>query len=304
MDKANALGDYLRARRDLVRPEDIGLIPGGRRKVPGLRREELAMLAGISPDYYLRLEQGRDQHPSDQVLDALASALQLDPAAAAHLHDLARPRNRRRVRPRAERVPAGIAQLLGQLPVPAFVTGRYLDVLAANPLARALSPNFAPGRNVLRQLFLDPGDRELHQDWDRGTASVVGGLRERAGADPEDPQLAALVGELSIRSERFRALWARADVRHRRDGRSHMRHPQVGELFMRREKLDIAGTDGLQMVIYHAEPGTESAQSLALLGSIAATAERDTAGREPAGRDAPEPAAPPAGTYHPEKESS
>jgi hypothetical protein len=168
-------------------------------------------------------------------------------------------------------------------------------------MARALSPNFAPGRNVLRQLFLDPGDRELHQDWDRGTASVVGGLRERAGADPEDPQLAALVGELSIRSERFRALWARADVGHRRDGRSHMRHPQVGELFLRREKLDVAGTDGLQMVIYHAEPGTESAQSLTLLGSIAATAERDTAGRQPAGKDAAEP---PARTYHPEKESS
>jgi hypothetical protein len=242
MDKANALGDYLRARRDLVRPEDIGLIPGSRRKVPGLRREELAM-------------------------------------------------------------PAGIAQLLGQLPVPAFVTGRYLDVLAANPLARALSPNFAPGRNVLRQLFLDPADRELHQDWDRGTASVAGGLRERAGAGAEDPQLAALVGELSIRSERFRALWARADVGHRRDGRSHLRQP-VGELFLRREKLDIAGTGGLQMVIYHAEAGTESAQGLALLGSIAATAERDTADRETARRDAAEPAAPPAGAYHPEKESS
>ena len=201
-------------------------------------------------------------------------------------------------------MPAGIAQLLGQLPVPAFVTGRYLDVLAANPLARALSPNFAPGRNVLRQLFLDPGDRELHQDWDRGTASVVGGLRERADADPEDPQLVALVGELSIRSERFRALWARADVGHRRDGRSHMKHPQVGELFLRREKLDIAGTDGLQMVIYHAESGTESGQSLALLGSIAATAERDAAERDTAKKAAAGQAAPSAGTYNPEKGSS
>ncbi len=285
MDKANALGDYLRARRDLVRPEDAGLIPGGRRKVPGLRREELAMLAGISPDYYLRLEQGRDQHPSEQVLDALAGALQLDPAGAAHLHDLARARDRRPGRPHAERVPAGIAQLLPQLPVPAFVTGRYLDVLAANPLARALSPNFTPGRNVVRQLFLDPADRELHADWEKGTASLVGGLRERAGADPADPRFAALVGELSIRSDRFRTLWARADVGHRRDGTSHLRHPQVGELFLRREKLDIPATGGLQMVIYHAEPGTESARSLALLGSIAATTERDAA---PAPRPDPE----------------
>ena len=157
------------------------------------------------------------------------------------------------------------------------MTGRYLDVLAANPLARALSPNFTPGRNVLRQLFLDPADRELHADWEKGTASLVGGLRERAGADPADPRFAALVGELSIRSNRFRTLWARADVGHRRDGTSHLRHPQVGELFLRREKLDITATGGLQMVIYHAEPGTESARSLALLGSIAATTERDAA---------------------------
>jgi transcriptional regulator with XRE-family HTH domain len=235
------------------------------------------MLAGISSDYYLRLEQGRDQHPSAQVLDALAEALRLGVEATAHLHELARPKTRRRARPRTERVPAGIGQLIEQLPLPAFVTGRYLDVLAANQLAQALSPNFAPGRNVLRQVFLDPGDRELHLDWDRATAGVVGGIRARAGADPEDPHLAALVGELSMRSDRFRTLWARADVGHRRDGTSHMQHPQVGELYLRREKLDIAATDGQQLVIYHAAPGTDSAQALALLGSIAATARRDAA---------------------------
>lgn len=271
MDKVNALGDYLRARRDLVRPEDVGLIPGGRRRVPGLRREELAMLAGISSDYYLRLEQGRDQHPSDQVIDALAGALRLDAAATAHLHDLARPRSRRRARPRAERVPAGVAQLIEQFPMPAFVTGKYLDVLAANPLARALSPSFTPGRNVLRQILLDPGDRALHLDWERATAGVVGGLRATAGTDPEDPHLTALVDELSIRSDRFRTLWARADVGHRQDGTNHMRHPQVGELRLRHEKFDVAGTDGQQLVVFHAEPGTDSAQALALLGSIAAT---------------------------------
>lgn len=277
VDKGNALGEYLRARRDLVQPEDVGLVAGERRRVPGLRREELAMLAGISSDYYLRLEQGRDQHPSAQVIDALADALQLDAAATAHLHDLARPKARRRARPGAERVPAGIAQLIEQLTMPAYVSGRYMDVLAANPLARALSPNFTPGRNLLRQVFLDPGDRELHLDWERATAGVVGGLRAVAGADPEDPQLAALVGEMSIRSDRFRTLWARADVGHRRDGTSHMQHPQVGELRLRREKLEIPGTNGQQLVVYHAEPGTDSARALALLGSIAASSERDAA---------------------------
>src|SRR5947209_12485370 len=145
--RPNALGDYLRARRDRVRPEEVGLIAGDRRRVPGLRREELALLAGISTDYYLRLEQGRDQHPSAQVLDALAEALQLDTEATAHLHRLARPTSRRRARPRVERVPAGIAQLLGQLPLPALVTSKHMDVLAANSLAGALSPNFAVGHN-------------------------------------------------------------------------------------------------------------------------------------------------------------
>lgn len=278
--RSTALGDYLRARRDLIRPEDVGLVAGDRRRVPGLRREELALLAGISTDYYLRLEQGRDQHPSAQVLDALAEALQLDAEATAHLHRLARPTPRRRARPRVERVPAGIAQLLGELPMPAFVTGKYLDVLAANALAGALSPNLVPGRNVLLSLFLDPSDRELHQDWDRATASVAGGLRARAGKDPTDPRMVALVGELSLGSDRFRTLWARAEVGHRTDGTSHMRHPQIGELFLRREKMDIVGTDGLQLVIYHAEPGSESAQALALLGSLTATREREHAERK------------------------
>jgi transcriptional regulator with XRE-family HTH domain len=284
VERTRALGDYLRARRDLVQPDDVGLVAGDRRRVPGLRREELAMLAGISTDYYLRLEQGRDEHPSAQVLDALASALRLDAAGTAHLHELARPRARRRRRPRTERVPSGIAELIDQLPMPAFVTGRFLDVLAANGIARALSPSFTPGRNVVRQLFLDPGDRELHVDWEGATAGLVGGLRAAAGADPDDPYVAALVGELSIQSDRFRTLWARADVGHRRAGASHMRHPQVGELHLRREKLDIAETDGQQLVLFHATPGTDSARALALLGSISATAEpapRLSVGRTP-----------------------
>lgn len=280
VSKSNALGDYLRARRDQVRPEDVGLVAGDRRRVPGLRREELALLAGISTDYYLRLEQGRDQHPSAQVLDALAEALQLDADETAYLHRLARPAPRRRARPRVERVPAGIAQLLDQLPLPAFVTNKYMDVLATNALADALSPNFTPGRNLLRQVFLDSGSRELYLDWERMTASVVGGLRARAGADPTDPRMIELVGELSLGSDRFRTLWARAEVGYRSDGTSHLRHPQVGELRLRKEKLDIARTDGMQLVIYHAEPGSETAQALALLGSLTATRERAHLRRE------------------------
>ncbi|WP_163508239.1 helix-turn-helix transcriptional regulator [Fodinicola acaciae] len=264
----NALGDYLRARRDLVQPEDVGIVAGARRRVPGLRREELAMLAGISSDYYLRLEQGRDQHPSDQVLDALADALRLDATATAHLHSLARPRMRRRAR-KTERVPAGILALLEQLPMPAYVTGRVLDVLAANGTAVALSPMLTPGRNVLRELLLDPAARAMHVDWDTATRSLVGHLPERA--DPDDPQLAALVGELSLRSDQFRKLWARADVGHPRSIVRHLRHPQVGDLHLRMEKLNVDHTDGQQLVIQHAEPGSESAQALALLGSVSVT---------------------------------
>ncbi|MFC7384921.1 helix-turn-helix transcriptional regulator [Sphaerisporangium rhizosphaerae] len=274
MDSKNALGEYLRARRELVRPEDVGLVPGGRRRVPGLRREELALLSGISSDYYLRLEQGRDQCPSAQVVDALASALRLDADGAAYLHELARPRKRRAPRTPPERVPAGVAMLLGSLTMPAFVQGRYMDVLAANPIAQALSPNFRPGVNVLRALFLDPSDRELHQDWERATKAVVAGLRASAGPDAAgDPRLESLVGELSLRSERFRKLWARHDVERRAGGTSHMLHPLVGTLHLRREKLALNGVDGQLLVVYHAEPGSESAQALALLGSYAATTE-------------------------------
>jgi transcriptional regulator with XRE-family HTH domain len=226
------------------------------------------MLAGVSADYYVRLEQGRDQHPSEQVLDALADALGLDAAATAHLHSLAHPRTRRRKRA-TERVPAGILQLLPQLPMPAYVTGRLLDVLAANAMAIALSPMFTPGRNVLRELLLDPAAVDMHADWERATRSLVGHLRERA--DPDDPQLAALVGELSLRSDHFRRLWARADVGHAKPVARHLIHPQVGDLHLRLEKLDLDRTDGLQLVIQHAEPGSESAQALALLGSMSVT---------------------------------
>ncbi|MEV6607126.1 helix-turn-helix transcriptional regulator [Kutzneria sp. NPDC051319] len=268
MSTGNALGEFLRARRELVRPEDVGLRAGGIRRVPGLRREEVAMLAGISADYYLRLEQGRDRTPSAQVLDSLADVLHLDEDAAAHLRELARPRSRRRPRPRAERVPASILQLVQTLTLPAFVQNKYMDVLAANSLAVALSPHLAPGTNRLRSLFTDPEAQRLHPDWEQGTAEVVAQLRAVIGVDTEDPRLAELIGELSLRSERFRRLWARHDIGRRRSATTRLIHPQVGELALHRDKLAVTGTDNLVVVVYHAAPGSSSAEALALLGSL------------------------------------
>ena len=179
----NLIGEYLRARRELVRPEDVALPDlGGRRRVPGLRREEVALLAGVSIDYYVRLEQGRDQHPSEQVLDALARALQLDDDAAAHLRRLARPpARRRRGAPRPERPPAGIVALIEcWTETPAVVEGRYTDVLAANSLALALAPYYAVGTNLVRATFLDPRVRDRYEDWEQITESAVAALREAA----------------------------------------------------------------------------------------------------------------------------
>jgi transcriptional regulator with XRE-family HTH domain len=281
----NELGAFLRARRELVRPEEAGIPPRGRRRVPGLRREEVAMLAGISAEYYLRLEQGRDRNPSVQVLEALAGVLQLDAESTGYLMELARPRPRRRTTRRAERVPAGTLMLLDAINVPAFVVNRYRDVLAANPLAVALSPLMAPGTNRLITLFTDPRAQDCHPDWERNTADVVAQLRAEAGTGNDDTRLQSLVGELSLKSERFRRLWARHDVRRGGSDAGVIRHPQVGDLELRREKYAVVGTAGLLMVVYHAEPGTVAAERLALLSSLVAR------GRGPEGMAEQRPAA-------------
>nr|WP_237418269.1 helix-turn-helix transcriptional regulator [Actinomadura rayongensis] len=259
----------MRARRERVRPESVGLPAHGTRRVAGLRREEVALLAGISADYYLRLEQGRDRNPSVQVLEALARVLLLDPAATDHLLTLAAPRAARR-RPRRETVPASVRQLLDALGLPAFVEGRYFDVLASNSLARALSPSFREGENRLRSLFLDPAERAMYPAWDEASAGIVAAFRESVGRDADDPRFVQLVGELSLGSERFRTLWARHDVKRREGSALVLRHPQVGELALHREKLAVGGTDGQLLAIYHARAGTDSADKLALLGSLAA----------------------------------
>jgi transcriptional regulator with XRE-family HTH domain len=268
---SNALGSYLRARREQARPEAAGVPDEGSRRVPGLRREEVAFLAGVSSDYYVRLEQGRDRHPSDQVLLAIARALQLDDDATAYLLQLARPGTQRRKGARKpEKVRAGIITLIEGWPLtPAYVHGKYMDILAANRLAVALCPLFAPGRNAILDAFTEPEMRELHQDWEGMTARNVPYLRSVAGPDVDDPRLVALVGELSLCSERFRALWARQDVKYKTTGTSLLRHPQAGPLELRYEKLLIPGTDMQTLVTYHADPGSESEERLRLLASLA-----------------------------------
>ncbi len=269
----NALGDFLRARRRLVDPADLELPEGGRRRAPGLRREELAFLAGVSGHYYARLEQGRDRHRSAAVLDALARVLGLDEEATRHLHRLADPpppRRRRARRPELAR-PSLLALVAQWTDQPAVVVGRHRDVLAANDLAVALNPGFTPGRNLLRDVFLDPSAREVYVDWADVARGAVAGVRASAGDDLDDPRLTALVGELSLKSEEFRAMWARHDVRARAEGLKRYRHPLVGEIALQFEAFGVSGTDGQTLFVFFAEPGTRDGDSLRLLGEGAAT---------------------------------
>src|SRR5690606_17954652 len=269
MSEENRLGDYLRARRELVTPADIGLPVHGIRRVPGLRREEVALLAGISSDYYLRLEQGRDRNPSAQVLDALARVLLLDDTATAYLHQLAAPRPRARRRAsRRPALPPPTEQLLRSIGLPAFVTDRTLDVIAVNPLASALVPTVRVGENRLRSFFLDPAEQALHADWSRTAAQCVAVFRRRLGTDVDDPRVVRLVGELSLASAEFRKVWARHDVRPVVDKPIRMNHPQGGELRRTLSKLDVDGPDGLTLAAYHAAPDSEDAARLALLASL------------------------------------
>ncbi len=273
-DRANPLGSYLRARRALVTPERAGLPPGANRRVPGLRREEVALLAGISADYYLRLERGRDKNPSAQVLQSLARVLQLDELEQEYLLKLVAPHPRTPPRRRPERVPARLHQLLASVQVPAFVEGRAFDVLAANRLAVAFSPRLQPGYNRLKSLLLDPEEQAFQQDWTRSAEGFIAVFRKAIGDDADNPRFVELVGELALSSERFRTLWARHDVRGLAGGTSTVHHPVVGELRIHREKLPV---DGLYLVLYYADHGSESDEKLRLLASMA----QPTTSREP-----------------------
>jgi transcriptional regulator with XRE-family HTH domain len=276
--KVNRLGDYLRARRALVTPEQAGIAPGAQRRVTGLRREEVAMLAGISTDYYMRLERGRDKNPSVQVLAALARVLHLDELEHEYLLDLAAPAPRRPPRKRVERVPTRLHHLLATIGVPAFLEGRAYDVLASNPLALALSPRLRPGENRLRSLMLDPEEREFHADWPTATAEFVGSFRGSVGEDTDDARVVELVGELSLASARFRTLWARHDVRRLEGGTTTVNHPVVGPLRLHREKLPV---DGLLLVLYYPDEHSESAEKLQVLAALAAPGATDPAPAPP-----------------------
>lgn len=269
-DEAKLLGDFLRARRGLVTPEQVGLPPLGVRRVPGLRREEVAMLAGISADYYLRLEQGRDRRPSTQVLESIARALQLDEETTRYLIGLTADRPQRRRRIPKESVPVGAAKLIATLHLPAFVEGRYLDVLAANALASAISPRLVAGANRLRDVLLDPAEQALLLDWESATQHLVAGFREAVSTDIDNPRFIELVGELSLASPRFRQLWARHDVKALHSGRLRFDHPQLGELTVNHEKLGLAGDSGMMLVVLHADEGSQDAEKLALLASATA----------------------------------
>ncbi|TDD01967.1 XRE family transcriptional regulator [Nonomuraea deserti] len=274
MNRDNLLGQFLRARRELLRPEDLGLPHGARRRVAGLRREEVAQLAGVSTDYYVRLEQGRERHPSAQVVDALARALALEEDAAAHLHRLAGPSAGRRPALRREQVSPHLLRMMQAWPhTPAVVLGHCLTVLAGNSLGKALFSGHAHSDDLVRLVFLDGDARQFYPDWDRVAANTVAGLRAVAGTDPDDPQLIEVVGELSLKSEAFRTLWARHDIRQKTHETKRFRHPLVGELTLHYESLTVNGAPGQQLVVYQADPGSASEEALTLLGSLAAEEE-------------------------------
>ncbi|MET3635946.1 helix-turn-helix transcriptional regulator [Curtobacterium sp. NPDC087080] len=281
IDVRNEIRDFLSSRRARLTPDEVGMpsFGGGVRRVPGLRRHEVAMLAGVSVDYYTRLERGSLKGVSDSVLEGLAGALQLDEDERVHLFDLARLANagvkvmHRNV---PTRVRPGVQRLLDAITgAPAWVRNERGDVVATNELGRALyAPMFAgPGRpvNTARFTFLDPAARDFFPDWAATAREAVAVLRAAAVANPCEPGLVTLVGELSTRSEEFRGWWAAHDVRVHRRGGKRIAHPIVGELQLDFEALELVADPGLTMFTYSAEPGSESERSLALLGTWAAT---------------------------------
>jgi len=269
-EPSKALGVYLRARRDLVTAEQAGIPDAGVRRVPGLRREEVAILAGISADYYMRLERGLDRNPSPQVLESIARVLHLDDEHFAHLLTLVTdvPRRRRR-RPRQQTPLSGALKLLASLAQPAFIENRYFDVLASNALARAIDPRLAVGGNQLRDMFLDPAGQALYPEWTVATECLMASLRLAVGNDIDDPRFIELTGELTLASPRFRQLWARHEVRGQTGGVVRFNHPQVGELALNRERMSIDGAEGMMLVVFHPEPGSSDADKLTLLASAA-----------------------------------
>ncbi|MCT9089502.1 helix-turn-helix transcriptional regulator [Streptomyces sp. ASQP_92] len=278
MDQRAELSEFLRSRRARLKPEDVGLPDHGRhRRVPGLRREELAQLAGVSVAYYTRLEQGNAQNVSVEVLEAIGRALRLNDIEHDHLSHLAKgkPKKKRASACRTQQVRPALQQLIDAMEgVPAYILGRRLDILGWNRMAAALFGDMGQlpprERNMARHVFLDPAARSLYADWHSKAVDVVSVLRLCAGCYPDDPQLTALVGELSVKSEEFRALWAAHTVADKGHGVKRLRHPVVGELTLAYETLKLPDAHDLSLVTFHAEPGSASEESLRLLGSWSA----------------------------------
>ncbi|MGK5556420.1 helix-turn-helix transcriptional regulator [Actinomadura kijaniata] len=274
LDRRAELGEFLRSRRARLRPEEVGLTDyGGRRRVPGLRREELARLAGVSVDHYVRLEQGRTLHFSEEVLDAVARALRLDPVEREHLVRLARPWDGAGAA-EPQRVRPGLRRLLDSAAdVPAYVVGRNTDVLAWNPLAAALITDFGAlpprQRNLARLVCLDEGMRHLYADWPGKVDDVAAYLRLDAGRHPGDPATAALLAELEAASPEFRAAWARHRIRDKTHGRYVYRHPVVGELDLGFETLRLPDDPDQALVAHTVEEGSPSQTALRLLAAWA-----------------------------------
>ena len=285
METHNDLSEFLTSRRAKLTPQQIGLPDfGGRRRVPGLRREEVALVAGMSAEYYKRLERGSAAGVSDAVLDGISRALMLDDAEHAHLYDLVRTANagahpqRRRATTRTQQLTAGMQQTIDAMStVPVYVQNGRLDTIATNALGHALfsemldgSPQSSPV-NAARFTFLDARAHTFYQDWEKNARQIVAILRAEAGRSPYDRQLSDLVGELSTRSDRFRTLWGAHDVREHRTGIKSIRHPIVGDLDLTFQSMDLSSDRGLTMLVYSAEPGSPSLHGLQLLSNWVAT---------------------------------
>jgi transcriptional regulator with XRE-family HTH domain len=284
VDVANDIAEFLTSRRARVTPEQAGLPSYGKRRVAGLRREEVASLAGVSADYYRRLERGHVSGVSELVLESLGRALQLDEAERAHLFDLARaasPLAPMRVRPARKRIRPVVQRLLDQIEAAAIISNVQGDYLTANALGRALyAPVFESREqpaNSARFTFLDPAAPDFYPEWDRLASELVAALRSHAGRHPHDRALHDLIGELSTRSDAFRVRWAAHNVRFHRSGTKRLHHPVVGELELSYETMTLDADDGLRMALYTAEPESASQQALDLLASWTATT--DTAER-------------------------
>ncbi|MEZ0110674.1 transcriptional regulator with XRE-family HTH domain [Catenulispora sp. EB89] len=270
LEAMDDLAGFLRTRRSRVDPAAVGIPVDSRRRVEGLRREEIAHLSGVSVDYYVRLEQGRATQPSEHVLDALARVLGLDETERGHLFRLARQRRRRAKAP-SGRVRPELLRVLDLVPdAPALIMDHRMDVLAGNRLAGLLYGRPIPGLNTARHLFLEEAEHGLYAGWENCTLDVVGHLRLAVGKYPDDPRLASLIGELAMGSERFRRLWARADVRARTHGPKAYRHPLVGPLELHQENFALPGESSMELLVLSAAPGSASEDGLRLLAGIGA----------------------------------